>query len=133
MVELARKAHPGLEFQQGDMRALPLPDNSLAGITAFYSIIHIPRDEVVAVLKEMRRVLIPGGRVLIAVHLGAEVRHLDQWWEQSVSVDFVFFERDELVGYVEAVGLVIDEVFERDPYPDGEEAQTRRVYISAHK
>ena len=27
MVELARRAHPGMEFQQGDMRALPLPDD----------------------------------------------------------------------------------------------------------
>src|SRR5690349_4327572 len=43
MVELARREHPGIEFQQGDMRALPLPDDSLAGITAFYCIIHIPR------------------------------------------------------------------------------------------
>ena len=61
MVELARREHPGMEFQQGDMHALDQPDGSLAGITAFYSIIHIPRTEVTAVLKELRRALQPGG------------------------------------------------------------------------
>src|SRR5687767_14656650 len=53
MLEEARKAHPGIPFRQGDMRALDLPDNSLAGIAAFYSILHIPRDEVTAVLKKL--------------------------------------------------------------------------------
>src|SRR5262249_35090549 len=31
MVEQARQHHPGIDFQQGDMRALKLDDNSLGG------------------------------------------------------------------------------------------------------
>ena len=133
MVELARREHPGMEFQQGDMRALPLPDNSLAGITAFYCIIHIPRLEVIAVLKEIRRVLQPGGLLLLSFHRGEQIVHRDEWWGKTVSVDFVFFERDEMVGYLEMAGFTIDEIVERDFYPDSDEAQTQRVYIFARK
>ena len=35
MVELARQLNPGIEFHQGDMTALDVADNSLAGIVAF--------------------------------------------------------------------------------------------------
>src|SRR5947207_6865007 len=38
MVEQARLANLEIEFRQGDMRSLDLPDGSLAGIAAFYSI-----------------------------------------------------------------------------------------------
>ena len=133
MVELARQAHPDVRFQQGDMRALPFLDDALGGITAFYSIIHIPRGEVVDVLKELRRVLQPGGLLLLAFHRGSEVHHLDEWWDQPVSVDFFFFQTDEMLGYLADAGLLIDEVVERDPYPGGEEAPTQRAYIFARK
>jgi ubiquinone/menaquinone biosynthesis C-methylase UbiE len=132
MVELARQAHPGIEFRQGDMRALPLPDNSLAGIAAFYSIIHIPRADVTAVLRELRRVLQPDGVLLLSFHRGTEIRHFDALWEQPVQLDFIFFERDEMRGYLEAAGFIVDDVIERDPYPDVEVA-TQRVYVFAHK
>lgn len=132
MVERARQAHPGMEFRQGDMRALPLPDESLAGMTAFYSIIHIPRAEVIDVLKEARRVLRPGAPLLLSFHRGSEIRHFEALWEQPVSLDFIFFEREEMLGYLSEAGFIVDEVIERDPYR-GVEAQTQRVYVFAHK
>ncbi|MEZ4668605.1 MAG: class I SAM-dependent methyltransferase [Anaerolineae bacterium] len=56
MVEQAQRLHRAIPFQAGDMCALPVEDEHLAGITAFYSIIHIPRAEIVNVLQEFRRV-----------------------------------------------------------------------------
>lgn len=132
MVEVARRLNPGLDFVQGDMACLDLKDDSLAGIAAFYSIIHIPRAEVAAVLGELRRVLRPGGVLLLAFHLGSEVKHLDAWWEKPVSLDFAFFEREEMLGYLQIAGLRVDEVIERAPYPDVEVA-TQRLYIFASK
>ncbi|HVU10530.1 MAG TPA: class I SAM-dependent methyltransferase [Phototrophicaceae bacterium] len=133
MVKVALREHPGMEFRQGDMRALPLEDRSLAGMTAFYCIIHIPREEVTTVLRELLRVLQPGAPLLISFHRGEQVVHRDEWWDQPVSVDFTFFERDEMIGYLHDAGFVIDEVVERGPYPDGTEAQTQRVYIFASR
>lgn len=132
MVARARKAHPGMAFEAGDMRALPLANESLAGVAAFYSIIHIPRADVSAVLEEVRRVLQPGGVLLLACHRGDEIRHFDELWEQPVTLDFIFFERSEMLGYLAKSGFEIDDVIERDPYPEVE-AQTRRVYIFARR
>src|SRR5512135_123886 len=70
MIELARQLNPGLEFKQGNMQALDVEDEAWAGIAAFYSLIHIPREEVVMVLQELKRVLRPGGLLLVAFHLG---------------------------------------------------------------
>lgn len=132
LVEQARQAHPGIEFLHGDMRKLEFADGTLIGITAFYSIIHIERAGVTAVLREWWRVLQPGGVVVLAFHKGQEVRHLDEWWGKAVNVDFVFFERDEMVGYLTEAGFAIEQVLERGPIPDVE-AQTERVYIVAVK
>jgi ubiquinone/menaquinone biosynthesis C-methylase UbiE len=130
MVDMAQRLNPGMTFQQGDMRALPFDNDSLAGLTAFYSIIHIPREDVTTVLRELRRVLQSGGLLLLAFHKGDQVVHLDEWWEKPVSVDFTFFLPDEMSGYLRTAGFVVDEVIERDPYPEVEH-QSQRVYIFA--
>ena len=132
MLDQAGRLHPELDLEEADMRALPLADESVAGIVSFYSIIHIPREEVPAVLDEMRRVLRGDGLLLLAFHLGDEVRHLDSWWDREVSVDFVFFSRDEMEERLVAAGFVIEETQEREPYPDVE-AETRRAYVLARR
>jgi trans-aconitate methyltransferase len=43
MVKQARNLNPGIEFWQENMLALDAPDNAWGGITAFNSIIHVPR------------------------------------------------------------------------------------------
>ena len=128
MVDQARQLCPGIEFKTGNMLSLDLESESLAGIVAFYSIIHVPRVVVVNALAEMKRVLEPGGRLLLAFHIGDEILHLDEWWEEPVSVDFVFFKPDEMRNYLERAGLEIEEVIEREPYPDVEHP-SRRAYI----
>jgi SAM-dependent methyltransferase len=132
MVELARQLTPGVEFQQGDMLALAAPDGAWAGIAAFYSIIHVPRENLAQALGELRRVLRPGGLLLLAFHIGEDTMHLDEWWGQRVSVDFHFFRSDEMAGYLRAAGFEIEEIVEREPYPDVEH-QSRRSYIFARR
>jgi len=132
MVEQARKLNPGMTFRQGNMLALDVPDNSWGGITAFYSILHVPRDQVVEALREFRRVLRPGGVVLLAFHVGTETRHEEEWWGKKVSLDFAFFTPQEMQGYLKSAELEAIDVIERDPYPDVE-YQSRRSYIFARK
>ncbi|WP_290060943.1 class I SAM-dependent DNA methyltransferase [Amycolatopsis solani] len=74
MVELARRNHPGLRFDVGSMTDLDLPDASVAGVLAFWSLIHVPDDEVPAALAHFRRVLRPGGLLVIGYHVGAGSR-----------------------------------------------------------
>ena len=132
LVERARRLTPGVEFRQDDMMALDAPDGAWAGIVAFYSIIHIPRGDMARALRELRRVLRPGGMLLLAFHIGDDTIHLDEWWGQRVSVDFFFFRSDEVAGYLRAAGFEIEEIIEREPYPEVEH-QSRRAYIFAGK
>jgi len=132
MVELARKLNPGIEFRQGNMASLDIEDGSLAGIVAFYSLIHLHRPQVVPVLQEFSRVLQPNGLLLLAFHQGQEVRHVQEWWGKQVELFGVFFERDEMEGYLREAGFEIEESLVRSPYV-GVEVQTQRVYIFARK
>jgi SAM-dependent methyltransferase len=133
MVERARRLTPGVEFRQGDMLALDVADESWAGITAFYSIIHIPRGDMHQALGELRRTLRPGGTLLLAFHIGDETKHLDELWGQKVCVDFFHFRSEEMAGYLRETGFEIEEIIERDPYPPDVEHQSRRSYLFARR
>jgi SAM-dependent methyltransferase len=133
MVAEARRLHPGIAFQQGDILDLAaVPDGSFGGVAAFYSLIHLDRDRLPGALREIGRVLHPDGVLLLACHVGQHVVHLDEWWGRAVSLDFQFYAPDELLGGLCAVGYGPCEVFERGPY-EGVEAPTQRVYIFAHR
>ncbi|WP_067479994.1 class I SAM-dependent methyltransferase [Actinomadura hibisca] len=65
MIDLARRAYPDLRFEVGSMDALDLPDGTLGGVVSWYSIIHAPPQEVPAYFAEFRRVVAPGGHLLL--------------------------------------------------------------------
>ncbi len=129
MVALAREHNPDLTFDQGDARHLAVEDASWAGIVAFYSLIHLRRDELDGVLTELRRTLEPEGLLLVAVHGGSGETHVEEWFGRRVELSGSFFERGELVQAFEAAGFTVDQAVERPPYAF--EMQTQRVYIVA--
>lgn len=132
MIRIARRLNPDMEFKTGNMLALDIVDGSLGGIAAFYSIIHIPREDVTRVLGEMKRVLKPAGRLLISFHVGQDTMHIDELWGETVSFDVTFFTAGEMEGYLESVGFEIEEKVERPPYKDVE-YQSQRAYIFAKR
>lgn len=134
MVRQARALNPEITFQQGDMLSLTdVADNSFGGIAAFYSVIHIPRPRVVEALKELKRALLPNGVLLTTFHIGKETLHKDELWGIRVSLDFNFLETEEMKSYLRQAGFELEEVIERDPYPEDVEYQSRRAYIFARK
>src|SRR5262245_49886596 len=100
----ARRRHPGLEFQVGDMLALPLADASLAGVVAFYAIVHISPAGLRRALGEMWRVLRPGGRLLLAFHVGQGSVHVEEFLGRPVSLDFAFFPPEGVTGELVRAG-----------------------------
>lgn len=133
MVEQARLLNPGIDFREGNMLALDLPDASLAGIAAFYSIVNISEPSLPVVFQEMARVLKLGGLLLLAFHVGDEVLHPEELWGQPVSMDFFFFQPSSIRLRLEAAGLYVEEIIEREPYAPEVEHQSRRAYIFARK
>jgi SAM-dependent methyltransferase len=69
-IALARAAVPEATFVQADMSSLDLAPSSLDAVVAFYSLTHLPRRDLPALLAAVRGWLRPGG-VLIA-SMGAQ-------------------------------------------------------------
>jgi SAM-dependent methyltransferase len=66
-LELARRNVPGAWFERGDMTALSFPDGSFAAVTAFYSVLHVPREDHGALFARIAAWLRPGGWFLAAL------------------------------------------------------------------
>src|SRR3954468_8602973 len=70
MIAIARRNYPDLRFEVGTMTALDLADDSVAGVLAFWSVIHVPDHSVPGVFAQFRRVLHPGCPLLVGFHVG---------------------------------------------------------------
>ena len=134
MIAEARKLHPAeIDFSVGDMLALEgVPDEAYGGVAAFYSIVNIQPSSLTQALAELHRVLRGGGVLLLAYHVGDEVKHLDEWWDKKVSVDFFFYRTEDVKKGLREAGFETEEVIEREPYPEVE-YQSRRAYVFARK
>jgi len=69
-IELAKKNLPKATFLCEDMTKLNFPENTFDGVTSYYAIIHIPREEHLSLLANFHRMLKPCGLALLC--LGAE-------------------------------------------------------------
>ena len=132
MLAHARQLNPNIEFHEQNILSLNVPENSYAGIAAFYAIVNFPPTDLPAVAAEIFRVLIPGGLLLLTFHIGDTINHLDEWWQTKVDIDFYFFTVEQVTTPLRSAGFHIEQVLERDPYPEVE-SQTRRAYIFARK
>ncbi|WP_138735540.1 class I SAM-dependent DNA methyltransferase [Modestobacter excelsi] len=61
----ARRSHPAVRFELGSLAELARPDASVAGVLAWFSLIHLAPGELDGVLAEVRRVLAPGGALVV--------------------------------------------------------------------
>jgi SAM-dependent methyltransferase len=64
---LARRNVPGARFERGDMTRVSFPDASFDAVTAFYSVLHVPREEQGALYARIAGWLRPGGWFLAAL------------------------------------------------------------------
>jgi SAM-dependent methyltransferase len=128
-VAVARSRQPGLAFAAADMCRLPLRHGCMAGVVAFYSVIHLPRERIPAALAEFRRVLRPGGGMLIAMHGGDGETGAAEWFGHPVQVRATLVRMGELSAMAGAAGFSVIEQHERAPYDS--EAPTQRLYIWA--
>ncbi|GIH12256.1 class I SAM-dependent DNA methyltransferase [Rugosimonospora africana] len=115
MVEVARRAYPGLRFDEGSMSALDRADGELGGIVAWYSIIHTPPERLPALFAEFHRVLAPGGHVLLAFQAGDERLRVERAYGQAVSLDAYRLPPDRVADLLSQAGLVMVARLVREP------------------
>jgi cyclopropane fatty-acyl-phospholipid synthase-like methyltransferase len=118
-LRLARAAAPGATFVQVDFAELDQPAESLDAVTAFYSIVHVPRDRHPALFARIERWLRPGGLFLASLsHLGGPDRNYE-WL--GVEMFFSGFDAETNRRLVREAGfeLLSDElVWMREPEGD---------------
>ncbi|MET7457149.1 methyltransferase domain-containing protein [Streptomyces sp. NPDC005574] len=132
MVALARQAHPGLRFHVGSMTALDLPDETLGGVLALFSIIHVPDAHLPGVFAEFHRVLVPGGHVLLCFQTADEDdrMHLAERFGQEISLDYYWRTPETVAGLLTAAGLDVQARVRLEPPAD---AKRPRAFLLARK
>ena len=67
------ETRPVGRYALGSIERLPVPDRSITGILAWYSLIHLPPDDLDRVLRELRRAMAPSGVLVVGFVDGAAV------------------------------------------------------------
>jgi uncharacterized protein YceH (UPF0502 family) len=134
MVTEARRRFPGLSFEVGDLRRLtrPAASSGWAAVLGWYSLIHLAASELPDAVAALVRPLAAGGWLVLGMHAGTEVRHLDEWFGHRVDLDFVLHDRAFVVEVVESAGLVDIEWYLRGPVTARDES-TQRLYVVGRK
>jgi len=132
MVELARATYPGLRFEVGSMTGLDAPDGRFAGIVAMYSIIHIPEPVLPKVFAEFRRVLAPGGQLLVAFQVGDEPLSFTEAFGHRVALDFRRLRPERIEQLLGEAGLFTHTRMVCDPDTASGET-TPQAYLMARK
>jgi uncharacterized protein YceH (UPF0502 family) len=134
MVSEARRRFPGRSFEVGDLRRLTRPATSSgwAAVLGWYSLIHLAASELPDAVAALVRPLAPGGWLVLGLHAGAEVRHLDEWFGHEVDLDVVLHDPTSVAGIVAAAGLVDLEWYLRGPLTARGET-TQRLYVVARR
>jgi SAM-dependent methyltransferase len=114
-----------------DIRKLPFVGASLGGVVAFYSLIHLPRDELDVALSEIHRVLRPGGRLLLSAHEGHGLVEQEEFLGHAVPFVATLFSLEELMTATRRSGLHLTMSRRREPLEA--EYQTGRLYIAAER
>jgi SAM-dependent methyltransferase len=108
MIDIARSDHPGLRFEVGSMTDLDLPDSSIAGLVAWYSLIHIPDDEIGRVFAQFRRVLRPGGLLVLSFHVGDESRLMTQGYGHPMKIYVHRRQPGQVAAWLTEAGFVLE-------------------------
>ncbi len=113
------------------MLALPFCDGSLAGVVAFYSIIHIGPNDLPRVFSEMHRVLRPGGSALVSCHGGGGDLCAEGWFGTDRSFHCHLYAPEVIDREMRQAGFSIRELHVRKPC--AQEHPTIRVYAWGQK
>jgi len=130
MLAVAQGSHPGLSFARGYLSALPVADGALAGLVAWYSIIHTPPERLAEVFTEFGRALRPGGELLLAFQAGDERVHLHQAYGHAITLDAYRLRPAWIEDQLTAAGLITHTRILRDPGP---REPTPQAYLLARR
>ncbi|MFR9732044.1 class I SAM-dependent methyltransferase [Saccharopolyspora sp. MS10] len=101
-VGAARERFPEVRFREGAAERLGVADSSVAGVLAWYSLIHVRPDRIADAFAEFARVVEPGGGLLVGFCRGPEVEPFDH----AVTTAY-FWPIDRLSRAIEQAGFTV--------------------------
>lgn len=113
MVAEARAASPDLEIIVGDIAALPHASATFDGVLAWYSLIH--RAELAPMLRELLRVLRPGGMLLTGFQVGDGARHISHAYGHDVDATAFRRRTEDVAHEARAAGFDVAAALDREP------------------
>lgn len=123
----AARTHPALKFRiasLGNLGDLGVPDGSLAGVLAWYSLIHCTPDDLDRALRALGRALAPGGVIVVGAFDGERRERFDHKVTPALT-----WPADDLADRLSRTGL--DEIA-RDRRPASPE-QRAHLALAARK
>ncbi|TSC61484.1 MAG: methyltransferase [Parcubacteria group bacterium Gr01-1014_48] len=111
MLEQARLRVPLVPFFSMNVLQLVFAENSLDAVIARSVLLHVPQKDVPQALREIRRVLVPGGRAYIAIRNGAGERMITEtYYGHTYSRFFSYFSMEEFSSLCKDAGLLIEKI-----------------------
>ncbi len=130
MIERAKEAAPEGDFQQGDFAALPWPDRHVALVWSMEAVYYAPDPD--AVLKEVVRVLAPGGSFHMLIDFYGENPDSHSW-PTDVGVPMALRSEAEWKAAFEAAGFTAvrtDRLRATDPNADAWKLEQGTLYVT---
>ncbi len=105
MVELARRNVPNATFIRGDMASVEFAPGSFDGVCAFYSLTHLPPEELPAVLRRAADWLRPGGLFVASMGVTEDPGGVEDDWVAGVPMYFAARSAEKNEELIEEAGL----------------------------
>ena len=106
MVEHARRLNPGLRFEVASATELQVAGASLGGVLGWWSLFNLPRALLPGVLATFARALVPGGQVLLGMHVGdGDVERTEAYGGVPVAWTTHLWRPEQLTALLSEAGL----------------------------
>lgn len=115
MLAHARAAHPDVELVEAPLQRMSLPGESADGIHAWYSVIHTSPADLPEVLSEFRRVLRPGGLVLLGFQSGFGERRRSGAYGHDIELHAYLHDTAAVSSALTAARFVVEVRMDRGP------------------
>ena len=117
-LDAARRNVPEASFVHGDLAQVDFPPASFDGVTAFYSISHVPREEHGPLFERVSRWLVPGGLFLATLGSNDDPGWMGDWLGQPMFFSSHDADVNRRLLRTADFDLLIDDVMET-PEPEG--------------
>ena len=129
-LELAAERVPDAALAQGDMTALPFRGGAFDAVTAYHSLIHVPRGQHQRAVDEIARVLDEGGRLLCSEGPEEWSGSNPDWLDTGVEMQWHIAGAAATRDHLRTAGFVVEREWTvDDSLADGDDA--RWTFLSA--